>query len=156
MWQVPRRLPESAAATTTNTPCPASLCRPTRARPLPVPLHPYTTPVSATPPTRPAPITTMVPTHRFKSCAHPSIFHNTMVQTGRHPHEHCLRFLVRYIYIKFGLTLAEFMGATTAFLRPNWPQHHPAKHPRTHLQPHHQPTEPRPPSFYNYQLHPQD
>ena len=38
------------------------MCRSTRARPLPVLQHQYTTPASTTPPTRPAPITTMVQT----------------------------------------------------------------------------------------------
>ena len=52
----------AAATATTNTPCPTSLCLPTRARPYPVPLHQRTTPASTTPPTRPAPITTMVQT----------------------------------------------------------------------------------------------
>ena len=57
-----------------------------------------------------------------------------MVQTRRHPNERCLLFLVRYIYVKFRPTLAESIGATTAFLHPNLPQHHPAKstHTRTY------------------------
>ena len=62
---------EYAAATATNTPCPTSLCRPTRARPLVVPLHPHTTPASTTPPTRPAPISTMVQTRPLHTLCPP-------------------------------------------------------------------------------------
>ena len=76
----------AAATATTNTPCPTSLCRPTRARPLAVPLHPHTTPASTAPPTRPAPITTMVqtlphtPTPLHILCPPAScLSHNTMV-----------------------------------------------------------------------------
>ena len=64
--------------------------------------------------------------------------HNTMVQTGRHPNELRLRFLVRYISMKFWPTPAEFIAATTTFPRPNWPQGHPAKPPT------HAPTAPPP------------
>ena len=126
----------AAASATTNTPCPTSLCRPTRARPLPVTLHPHTTPVSTAPPTRPAPITTMVqtlahtPTPFHIPCPPAScLSHNTMVQTGRHPNELRLRFLVRYISMKFRPSPAEFIHATTAFPCPNWPQLHPTKTP---------------------------
>ena len=92
------------ATATTNTPCPTSLCRPTRARPLPAPLHPYTTPASTAPPTRPLPISTMVqtlphtptPLHILCPPAY-YISRNTMVQTGLHPNELRLRFLARYI-----------------------------------------------------------
>ena len=45
-----------------NTPFHTSLCRPTRARPFAVPLHPHTIPASTTPLMRPAPIATMVQT----------------------------------------------------------------------------------------------
>ena len=65
---------------------------------------------------------------RFTSCAHPPLLsHNTMVQTRRHPNECCLRFRVRYTLMRFRPTPAEFIGATTAFLRPNWPRRHPVK-----------------------------
>ena len=135
----------AAATATTNTPCPTSLCRPTRARPLPVPLQPHTTPAPTTPPTRPAPITAMVQTLPHKPtplhilCPPAScLSHNTMVQTGRDPNELCLRFLVRYISMKFRPIPADFIGATTAFPRPNWPQRHPAKTPT------HAPTGPPP------------
>ena len=58
----------------------------------------------------------------FTSCAHPSLLsHNIIFQTGRRPNGRCLRFLVRYIYMRFRPTPAEFNGATAAFLRPNWP-----------------------------------
>ena len=53
-----------------------------------------------------------------------------MVQTGRHPNDRCVRFLVRYISMKFRPTPAEFIGATIAFPRLNWPQRHPAKTPK--------------------------
>ena len=79
---------------------------------------------------------------RFTSCVHPSLLsHNTMVQTVRHPNERCLRFLVRCVYMKLRSTPAEFIVATTAFLRPNWPHRHPAKTP-THA-PTAPPTTPR-------------
>ena len=157
MWQVPRRLPESAAATTTNTPGLTSLCRSTRTRPLPVSLHPHTTPVPQ-PCQRGLRLLPKWFRHvRFTSCAHPSLLsHNIIFQTGRRPNGRCLRFLVRYIYMRFRPTPAEFNGATTAFLRPNRPRCTQPEHPRTHLPPHHQPPEPRPPSFYDYQLHPRD
>ena len=127
MWQVTRRLPESAAATaTTNTPCPTSLCRPTRARSLAVPLHPYTIPAFTAPSTRCAYYhnDSDAPAHTH-TASHPAptrlcLSHNTMVQTGRHPNELRLRFLVRYISMKFRPKPAEFNGATTAFPRPNW------------------------------------
>ena len=85
----------AAATATTNTPCPTSFCRPTRARPLAVPLHPHPTPASTAPPTLPAPITTTVqtrphtPTPLHILCPPASVFisHTTMVQTGRHPNE---------------------------------------------------------------------
>ena len=64
--------------------------------------------------------------------------HNTMVQTGRHPNDCCLRLFVRYISTRFRPTPADFIGATTAFLRPNWPHRHPAKTPP------HAPTAPPP------------
>ena len=52
---------------------------------------------------------------RFTSCAHPSLLsHNTMVQTGRHPKELCLRVLVRYIYMRFPPTPAKFRTPTHA------------------------------------------
>ena len=38
----------------------------------------------------------------------------------------CVNILVRYISTKFRPTPAEFIAATTAFPRPNWPQRHPA------------------------------
>ena len=76
---------------------------------------------------------------RFTSSAHPSLFsRNTMVQTGRHPNDCCLRLFVRYISTRFRPTPADFIGATTAFLRPNWPHRHPAKTPP------HAPTAPPP------------
>ena len=90
----------AAATATTNTPCPTSLCRPTRARPLLVPLHPHTTPASTAPPTRPAAIATMVqtlphtPTPLHILCPPASCFsYNTMVQTERHPNELVCGFL---------------------------------------------------------------
>ena len=61
-----------------------------------------------------------------------------MVQTGQHPNDRCLRLFVRYISMRFRPTPAEFIGATTAFLRPNWPHRHPAKTPT------HAPTAPPP------------
>ena len=64
--------------------------------------------------------------------------HNTMVQTGRHPNDRCLRLFVRYISMRFRPMPTEFIGATTAFLRPNWPHRHPAKTPT------HAPTAPPP------------
>ena len=64
--------------------------------------------------------------------------HNTMVQTGQHPNDCCLRLFVRYISTRFRPTSADFIGATTAFLRPNWPHRHPAKKPT------HAPTAPPP------------
>ena len=64
--------------------------------------------------------------------------HNTMVQTGRHPNDRFLRLFVRYISTRFRPTPADFIGATTAFLRPNWPHRHPAKTPM------HAPTAPPP------------
>ena len=71
-----------------------------------------------------------------------------MVQTGRHPDELFLLFLVRYIYMKFRPTLAEFIGATTAFLRPNWPRRHPDQntHARTYRPTTNLPSHDRPPS----------
>ena len=135
----------AAPTATTSTPCPTSLYRPTRGRPLSVPLQPHATPASPAPPTRPAPIATMVqtlphtPTPLHILCPPAScLSHNTKVQTERHPNELCLRFLVRYISMKFRPTPAEFIGATTAFLRPNWPHRHPAKTPT------HAPTAPPP------------
>ena len=115
-------------------PCPISVCRPTRARSLYLCTH--------TPPQLPQPRQrgqgllqqcfrcSRTHPHRFTSCAHPPLFsHTLMVQTGRHPNELRPRFLVRYISMKLRPTPAELIGATTAFLHPNWPQRHPAKTP---------------------------
>ena len=67
---------------------------------------------------------------QLQICANPPLLsHNTMVQTGRHRNELCLRFLVRYTCMKFRPTLAGFIGITDASLRSNWPRHHPAKTP---------------------------
>ena len=154
---------EYAAATAAiHTAFPTSSCRSTRTRPLAAPLHPHTTPDSTAPPARPAPITTGsdAPAHAHNA-SHPAptrlyLSHNTMVQTGRHPNEIRLRFLVRYISMKLRPTPAEFIAATTAFPRPKRPQRHPVK-PPTHAPTAPPPTpEPRPPSFYDYQLHPRD
>ena len=57
--------------------------------------------------------------------------HSTTVHSGRHPNEFRLRFLVRTISTKFRPTPTEFIGATTDFPRPNWPERHPTK-PPTH------------------------
>ena len=125
----------AAATATTNTPCPTSLCRPTRARSLAVPLHPYTIPAFTAPSTRCAYYhnDSDAPAHTH-TASHPAptrlcLSHNTMVQTGRHPNELRLRFLVRYISMKFRPSPAEFIHATTAFPCPNWPQLHPTKTP---------------------------
>ena len=42
----------------------------------------------------------------------------------------CGNLLVRYIPMRFRPTPAEFITATTAFPRPNWPQRHPTKPPK--------------------------
>ena len=132
----------AAATAATNTACPTSLCRPTRARPRAVPLHPHTTLASTAPPTRPAPITTMVQTHPHTPiplhilCPPASVFpirlwlrpdgtqRNFVCGTQRN--FVCGNLFVRYISMKFGPTPAEFITGTTAFPRPNWPQRHPA------------------------------
>ena len=96
----------AAATATTNMPCPTSLCRPTRARSRSVPLHPHTTPACTSPPTRPAPIATVVqtlphtPTPLHILCPPASVF-PIPIWSGLHPNELCLRFLVRYISRKF-------------------------------------------------------
>ena len=69
----------AAATAATNTTCPTSSCRPGQFRSLSVPLHPHTTPASTAPPTRPAPLSTMLQTsrtrhHRLTSGAHPPLF----------------------------------------------------------------------------------
>ena len=101
MWEVPRRLPESV---TPQRQQPIRPAPPACGVPLPVPLHPHTTPASTAPPTRPAAIATMVqtlphtptPLHILCPPAY-YISRNTMVQTGLHPNELRLRFLARYI-----------------------------------------------------------
>ena len=139
----------AAATATTNTPCPTSLCRPTRARPLAVPLHPHTTPASTAPPTRPAPITTMVqtlphtPSLLHILCPPASCLpHNTMVQTGRHPNELRLWFLVRYISMNSDPHPPSSFTQTPPSHAPTGPSSIQPKHPRTHLPPN--------------QLHPRD
>ena len=162
MWQVPRRLPESAAAAThqyalshqlvsfhssSTTSCTsAPIHHPCFHNPANAACAYYHN-GSGTPTSHP------VPTHLFFPVTR---WFRPEFQTGRHRNDRCLRLLVRYIYMRFRPTPAEFNGATTAFLCPNWPRHTQPEHPRTHLPPHHQPPEPRLPSFCDYQLHPRD
>ena len=128
MWQVPRRLPESAAATTNQYALPHQL----------VSFHSSSTTSCTSAPFHhpgfhnPANAVCLL-LRRFRHARH-----NTMVQTGRHPNDCCLRLFVRYISTRFRPTPADFIGATTAFLRPNWPHRHPAKTPP------HAPTAPPP------------
>ena len=79
---------EYAAATATSTPWPTSLCRPTRARPLAVPLHPHTTRL---PQPRQRGLRLLpqwfrharTHPHGFTSCANPPLLsHDNMIQTG--------------------------------------------------------------------------
>ena len=67
--------------------------------------------------------------HRFTSCAHPPVFPVTQWfrPDGTQRNFVCANLFVRYISMKFRPTPAEFIGATTAFPHPNWPQRHPAK-----------------------------
>ena len=78
----------AAATATTNTPCPTSFCRPTRARPLAVPLHPHTTRL---PQPRQRGLRLLpqwfrharTHPHGFTSCANPPLLsHDNMIQTG--------------------------------------------------------------------------
>ena len=90
--------------------------------------------------------------HRFTSC----LSHNTMVQTGRHPNELRLQFLVRHISMKFRSTSTSSLTQPSPSHVPTGPGAIQPNHPRTHLPPHHQYPEPRPPSFYDYRLHTRD
>ena len=168
MWQVPRRLPYAAATAATDMSCSTSSCRPTRARPFVVPLHPHTTPAYTAPPTRPAPITTPTtttvqtlphtPTPLHILCPPAFVFPITLWfrPDGIQRNFVCGNLFVRYISMKFRPTPAEFITATIAFLRTKWPQRHPAK-PPTHAPTAPPPNpEPRRSPFYDYHLHSRD